>query len=34
VRALKQNDDKNVTAEISTLIEKLIARAEKIESRG
>jgi ribonuclease P protein component len=34
VRALKQNDDKNVTAEISSLIEKLIARAGKIEARA
>ena len=33
VRALKQSDDKNVTAEISTLIQKLIERSKKIEAR-
>ena len=33
VRALKQNDDKNVQSEISQLIEKLITRAQKIEAR-
>ena len=33
IRALKQNDDKNVTAEISTLIQKLIERSKKIEAR-
>ncbi|MCX6444156.1 MAG: ribonuclease P protein component [Actinobacteria bacterium] len=34
VRALKKNDDKNVITEISTLIEKLIARGKKIEARA
>ena len=33
IRALKQSDDKNVTAEISTLIQKLIERSKKIEAR-
>ena len=33
IRALKQGDDKNVTAEISTLIQKLIERSKKIEAR-
>jgi ribonuclease P protein component len=33
VRALKENDDKNVQTEITQLIEKLIARAQKIEAR-
>lgn len=33
VRALKQSDDKNVTVEISTLIQKLIERSKKIEAR-
>ena len=33
IRALKQCDDKNVTAEISTLIQKLIERSKKIEAR-
>ena len=33
VRALKQSDDKNVAPEISTLIQKLVDRAKKIEAR-
>ena len=33
IRALKQSDDKNVTAEISTLIQKLIERSKKMEAR-
>ena len=34
IRALKQNDDKNVTAEISDLLEKLNSRAKKFEARA
>ena len=34
VRALKENDDKNVQTEITQLIEKLIARAQKTEARS
>ena len=34
VRALKQSEDKNVTPEITSLIEKLISRASKIEARS
>ena len=33
IRALKQNEDKNVAPEISTLIQKLIERSKKIEAR-
>jgi ribonuclease P protein component len=33
IRALKQNEDKNVAPEISTLISKLIDRSKKIEAR-
>ena len=33
IRALKQNEDKNVAPEISTLISKLIERSKKIEAR-
>ena len=33
IRALKQNEDKNVEPEISTLINKLVERAKKIEAR-
>ena len=34
IRALKQNDDKNVTTEISDLLEKLNVRAKKFEARA
>ncbi len=33
IRALKQNGDKNVTTEISELLEKLNTRAKKFEAR-
>ena len=33
IRALKQNEDKNVAPEISTLISKIIERSKKIEAR-
>lgn len=33
VRALKQNEDKNVEPEISTLMKKLVERSKKIEAR-
>ena len=33
IRALKQDEDKNVAPEISTLISKLIERSKKIEAR-
>ncbi len=33
IRALKQNEDKNVAPEISILIGKLIERSKKIEAR-
>lgn len=34
IRALKQNDDKSVTVEISDLLGKLNVRAKKIEARS
>jgi ribonuclease P protein component len=33
IRALKQNEDKNVEPEISALMKKLVERAKKIKAR-